>query len=62
MLYAVAKANQKEKELTEKNDAFSEYIQGKNQLALERIWQMEPNNRKYIRKARIASMIGASTS
>lgn len=62
VLYVVAKSSQKEKELNEKNDAFGEYLKGKSQLALDRIWQMEPQNRKFIRKARIAALIGASTN
>jgi hypothetical protein len=61
ILYCCAKAQQKEEELNDKNDFYSEYTRGKNGLALERIWQMEPQNRKYIRKARIAALIGGAS-
>lgn len=56
--YCVAKAKQREEELNSKNDSYSEYMMGKSQLAIDRIWQMEPQNRKFIRRARIASLVG----
>lgn len=56
--YCVAKAKQREEELNSKNDSYNEYMMGKSQLALDRIWQMEPQNRKFIRRARIASLVG----
>ena len=59
VLYCAAKSQQKEEELNDKTDFFNEYILGKRQLAIDRIWEMEPANRKFIRKARIAQLIGA---
>lgn len=53
VLYACAKSQQKEEELSDKNDFFTEYLMGKNSMALDRIWEMEPQNRKFIRMARI---------
>lgn len=61
VLYCAAKSQQKEEELNDKNDFYSEYILGKRQLAIDRIWLMEPQNRKFIRRARIAQLIGAQT-
>lgn len=60
IMYCVAKSQQKEEELNDKNDAFAEYLLGKQQLAIERIWAMEPHMRKYIKRARISSLIGAN--
>lgn len=58
IMYCVAKSQQKEEELNDKNDAYAEYLLGKQQLALERVWAMEPHMRKYIKRARIAALIG----
>jgi len=59
VLYCAAKSQQKEEELNDKNDFYSEYLLNKRTLALDRIWEMEPQYRKYIKKARIATFIGA---
>lgn len=59
--YCAAKSQQKEEELNDKNDFYSEYVLGKRQMAVDRIWEMEPHNRKFIRRARIAQLIGAQT-
>ena len=59
ILYACAKAQQKEEELNDKNDFYAEYLASKKNMAIDRIWMMEPQNRKFIRKARIAALIGA---
>ncbi len=59
VLYCAAKSQQKEEELNDKNDFYSEYMLGKRQLAIDRIWEVEPHNRKFIRRARIAQLIGA---
>lgn len=61
VLYICAKSQQKEEELNDKNDFYAEYIMGKNGMALDRIWETEPQNRKFIRKARIAARINMST-
>lgn len=58
VLYALAKSQQKEEELNDKNDAYTEYLMGKQQMGVDRIWEMEPHNRKYIKKARIAMLLG----
>lgn len=58
VLYCLAKSQQREEELNDKNDSFAEYLSGKSQMAIDRIWATEPHNRKFIRKARIASLIG----
>ena len=59
VLYCAAKSQQKEEELNDKTDFFNEYILGKRQMAIDRIWEMEPANRKFIRRARIAALIGS---
>jgi hypothetical protein len=56
--YCIAKSQQKEEELSDKQDAYSAYIEGKRQMAIERIWEMEPYNRPLIRQSRIAMMVG----
>ncbi|HHW41258.1 MAG TPA: hypothetical protein GXX19_08940 [Syntrophomonadaceae bacterium] len=61
VLYCCAKSQQKEEELNDKSDFYNEYMLGKRQMALDRIWEMEPHNRKFIRKTRIAALIGATT-
>lgn len=61
VLYCAAKSQQKEEELNDKTDFYNEYLIGRRQMALDRIWEMEPHNRKLIRKARIAALIGQST-
>lgn len=58
VMYCAAKSQQKEEELSEKNDFYNEYLLGKRQMAVDRIWEFEPHNRKFIRKARIAQLIG----
>lgn len=59
VLYCAAKSQQKEEELDDKTDFYNEYLLGKQQMAIDRIWLMEPQNRKLIRRARIAALIGA---
>lgn len=61
ILYCAAKSQQKEEELNDKNDFYNEYILGKRQMAIDRIWEMEPHLRKFIKRARIAQLIGAQT-
>lgn len=61
VLYCAAKSQQKEEELTDKTDFYNEYVLGKRQMAIDRIWEMEPHLRKFIKKARIAALIGAAT-
>lgn len=61
VLYCAARSQQKEEELNDKTDFYNEYILGKRQLAIDRIWEMEPHLRKFIKRARIAALIGAAT-
>lgn len=58
LLSMCSKSQQKEEELEDKNDFYAEYMRGKNDMALDRIWETEPQNRKFIRRARISSKIG----
>ena len=58
VLYLCAKAQQKEEELDDKNDFYAEYLRGKQNMALERIWQMEPENREMIRNVKVISSLG----
>lgn len=60
VLYACAKSQQKEEELNDKTDLFNEYMMKKNEYALNRMWNMEPQNRKYIKRARIAALLGSA--
>lgn len=59
--YICAKSQQKEEELNDKNDFYGEYMRAKNDFALDRIWEMEPQNRKYIKRARIAAKAGGAS-
>lgn len=61
VLYICAKSQQKEEEINDKNDFYAEYLMGKNGMAIDRIWETEPQNRKFVRKARIAARINMST-
>lgn len=56
--YICAKSQQKEEELEDKNDFYAEYLKGKNELALDRMYEMEPHKRKVIEQARIAAKLG----
>lgn len=60
-LFICAKSQQKEEELGDKQDFYAEYLLGKSNMARDRIWETEPQNRKFIRKARINAAIGTST-
>lgn len=56
--YCVARSQQKEEELNDKNDAFQEYIIGKQAMAVDRIWEMEPHMRRFVKNARVSAVIG----
>lgn len=58
VLFCVAKCQQKEEELEDANTAYAEYLAGKKQLRLTRIWEMEPHMRKHVKRATIASLLG----
>lgn len=58
VLYLCAKAQQKEEELDDKNDFYTDYLRAKQIMALERIWQMEPENRGIIRNAKVLGTLG----
>jgi len=60
--YVCAKSQQKEEELDDKNDFFAEYLRGRNNMAMDRIWEMEPHNRRFLRKARVLSQVGFTQS
>lgn len=57
ILFICAKSQQAEEEFEDEHDFWRLYIQGKQQFALDRIWKMEPENRKYIRETRVQSQI-----
>ena len=59
--YICAKSQQKEEELNDKNDFYAEYVRGKNDFSLDRMWEMEPSHRKYIKRARITAKVGGGT-
>lgn len=61
VLYLCAKSQQKEEEINDKQDFYGEYLLGKANMARDRIWETEPQNRKFIRKARIATITGSAT-
>lgn len=61
LLYCIAKARQREEELDTKTDAYNEYLLGKQLMALERIWMMEPQHRKEIRQSRLYALLGGRT-
>lgn len=56
--YVCAKSQQKEEELNDKNDFYGEYLRGRNNMAMDRIWEMEPHNRRFLRKAKVLSQVG----
>ncbi len=58
VMYMCSLSQQKEEELEDKRDFFSEYLLGKQTMALNRIWEMEPHNRKLIREHRINAALG----
>lgn len=58
VMYMCSISQQKEEELEDKQDFYAEYLLGKRQMATERIWEMEPHNRKYIKEARIFAALG----
>ncbi len=58
VLYMCAKAMQKEEEPQPRNDYYAEYLVGKNSMAVERMWEAEPQNRRFIKGALMASRIG----
>jgi len=58
VMYMCSISQQKEEELEDKEDFYSEYLLGKRQMATERIWEMEPHNRKYIKEARVFAAMG----
>lgn len=58
VLFACAKSQQKEEELSDKNDFYIEYLTGKRNLAMDRTWEMEPQNRKLIRRLRVLGQLG----
>lgn len=62
VMYMCSISQQKEEELEDKQDFFGEYMLGKRQMAMERIWEMEPHNRKYIKEARVLSAVGQPPS
>lgn len=62
ILYASAKAQQQEEELDDKNDFYGDYLKRKAEYALERMWLMEPQNRKYIKQVRILGQLGIQQS
>ena len=61
VLFCVARSQAKEEELNDKQDVYNEYLGKKNSMAIDRIWMMEPQNRKFLRKARIAALIGGGS-
>ena len=61
VLFCVARSQAKEEELSDKQDVYSEYLGKKNNMSIDRIWAMEPQNRKFLRKARIAALIGGGS-
>ena len=58
VMYMCSLSQQKEEELEDRRDFFGDYLMGKNSMALDRIWETEPQNRKFIRRARIQAAIG----
>jgi|GEM_PF-5679001 len=46
--YCIAKANEKEEKLTDKNSVYVEYLRGKKQFAVARARLMEPHNLPYL--------------
>lgn len=51
--FIAAKSQQAEEEIQDEQNFWQLYLQGKQQFALDRIWKMEPENRKYIREMRV---------
>lgn len=57
--YVCARSQQREEELNDKNDFYAEYLLGKQDFAVERIWATEPQNRRHIRRMRVMGQVGA---
>lgn len=60
ILFACAKSQQKEEEINDKNDFYAEYLIKKNNYALNRMWQIEPQSRRFLRQARLIGILGGT--
>jgi len=58
LAFVCARSQQAEEELNDKNDFYAEYLAGKRLFAIDRTWDAEPENRKFIRKAKVLGRIG----
>lgn len=59
-LYIAAKSQQSEEEVEDERNFWGLYKEGKQQFTLDRIWEMEPENRQFIRQMRLnAQIMGA---
>ncbi len=56
--FICAMSQQKEEELDDKNDFYMDYLRRKNEFALDRTWEMEPESRKYIKLPRLFAKTG----
>lgn len=52
-MYIIAKSQQKEEELEDKFDFFRDYTTSKQRFAVDRIWEMEPQNRHLIKQYKL---------
>jgi len=58
VLYGCAKIQEREVAATLKRDFAAEYLAGRQLFALQRTWEMEPQNRPFIQQARLFSLLG----
>ncbi len=58
VLYLCAFSKLKEEELDNNRSYYAQYLAGKQQMAVSRIWEMEPQNRRRIRQARLGVQVG----
>ncbi len=59
-LYIAAKSQESEEEIEDERNFWSLYKEGKQQFALDRIWEMEPENRPFIRQMRLQAQISGA--
>ncbi len=59
-LYIAAKSQESEEEIEDERNFWSLYKEGKQQFALDRIWEMEPENRQFIRQMRLQAQISGA--
>jgi len=59
--FCCAKIQEREAAFSFKNNFINDYLIAKQNFVMDRIWAMEPENRAYIKQARLMGAFGVST-